>query len=319
MKTVSEDECLALWLDEWTQFLKFKRWKDTRDAEEEGMEPSSPEEVENFRQAILNLPRPYDSKELVPGDLRLLLHELVGDETDASVAILEAGNDEFLVAPMSLLGVPALPSELQIEAGVLNLWQSVWVSATTLRKSLLCENRLNEAELVDALEVLNAWVSRKQPAGNTAERVGARMSRYKSDPRHQYQEMQESLFSSLEGRPVTQASIVDPVTFPPLQRTEWLAAKDHHDKIARVKLKAPQDGVTIELKRTSETGSIALNVFDETGEFSKALHGYCIVSSSGERLVEIEQSGCASAKLPDGPIALMRPDGTLAALERVEV
>ena len=74
MKTVSEDECLALWLDEWTQFLKFKRWKDTRDAEEEGMEPSSPEEVENFRQAILNLPRPYDSKEPVPGDLRLLAH-----------------------------------------------------------------------------------------------------------------------------------------------------------------------------------------------------------------------------------------------------
>ena len=319
MKTVSEDECLALWLDEWTQFLKFKRWKDTRDAEEEGMEPSSREEVENFRQAILNLPRPYDSKELVPGDLRLLSHQLVGDETDARVAILEAGNDEFLVAPLSLLTVPAIPSELRIEAGVLNLWQSLWVSASTLQKSLQCEKGLNRTELVDALSVLNAWQNCKQPEESIDHRVGARMSRYKSDPRHQYQEMQESLFSPLKGRPVTRCLSDVVELFPPTQSAERLAANDRQDKVPRVELKVPQYGVTIELKQTSETGSTALNVFDETGEFSKALHGYCIVSSSGERLVEIEQSGCASAKLPDGPIALMRPDGTLAALERVEV
>lgn len=326
MNDSSDIRMLGAWVAEWTD------WQNLRESLSSFEAEASPSDADSLsseaaREALLKAVQPYGALPAPVGEVRLLSASLTPKvERPVYVAVLQETGEWRLVVPFSPFSVPGTPDELLLGdlggvpkdafsggLAVLAVREAVWVTSEQLRKSWSA-GRLPSKSVEDAEAVLLAYFNGAPLDYELKERVGARASHRRSDPRHAYISEEANLLAELGG---LQPVWIEESTAVKETRAHSFAADDAEARAEIRVFQVPEKGVELKLLRDAGSSSAVLSVLDTDGEPSEALDGckiygirgaeVAVISGAAARVAVEQLAGAFGLKTPEGkPLKVIR-------------
>jgi hypothetical protein len=319
MNDSSDFRILGAWLAEWSDWLNLRNSLAALNGEAD-ITDVDPLSSAASREALRNTVRPYGAPILPVGEVRLLSPFLTpGVDRPVNVAVLQEAGEWRLIVPFGPFSVPATPDELLLEdldgaakdrfsggLDVLQVREAVWVTRDQIQKSwsagLLTAGTIEDAEAVLQVHFNGATLPEELHG-----RVGARLSRRKSDPRHAYLSGEANLLGGLGG--------LQPVWIQKSARMDKaralaFAADDSNASADTKVFRVPERGVDLKLLRGAGSDRVVISVFGADGELSTALDGCKIYGIHGSEVAVISDAAAAvSLEQLAGAFGLRTHDG----------
>jgi hypothetical protein len=319
MSDSSDLRILGAWLAEWSARQNLQESFTLVDVEA-GSTAQDSLSGENSRTKLRETIRPYPSEPASVGEVRLLSASLTPKvERPVYVVVLQEAGDWRLIVPFGPFSVPGTPDELLLEnlnkgteatfsggLAVLEIREAVWVTIEQMHRSWSAGHMTPEA-LKDAEAVLQAHFNSAALSAELKERVGVKVSRRKSDPRHAYILEEANLLAGLGG---LQPVWIEESAAVKETRALAFAADDSRAETEIKVFQVPEMAVELVMLRGHRSSAVVISVLGADGELSEALEGCKIYGIHGRELAKICDS-TAKVSVQDlaGAFGLRTPEG----------